>query len=93
MTELLLITAVGKDRPGLVSEVSEAIFDAGGNIEDMDQVVMRGLFVMSVLVSLNPGGSVEKLKRLLRRKERKTGLKISMYEVGRFLGGGGKPAR
>lgn len=92
MTELL-ITAVGKDRPGLVSEVSEAVFDAGGNIEDMDQVVMRNIFVMSMLISFkNPGKSIRKLEVLLKGKEEKTGLKIAVYRV-RSLLRGGKPAR
>jgi len=87
LTELL-ITAVGRDRPGLVSEISEAVFDAGGNIEDMDQVVMRNIFVMSMLVSFsNPRTPIRKLERLLRRKEKKTGLKISIYRVGSLLKG------
>ncbi|RLI28356.1 MAG: hypothetical protein DRO46_04130 [Candidatus Hecatellales archaeon] len=85
----LLIVAVGRDRPGLVSEVSEAIFDAGGNIEDMDQVVMRNVFVMSILVETqNPEKSLRKLRQLLRRKSRKTGLKISVYRVKDFRGAG-----
>jgi predicted amino acid-binding ACT domain protein len=92
LTELL-ITAVGRDKPGLVSEVSEAVFDAGGNIEDMDQVVMRNIFVMSMLVSFkNPRKPVKKLEALLKGKERKTGLKISVYRVGSLLRGG-KPAK
>ena len=93
MTELL-ITAVGSDRPGLVSEVSEAVFDAGGNIEDMDQVVMRNVFVMSMLVSFsNPRTPIRKLERLLRRKEEKTGLKISIYKVRSLLKKGEKIGR
>ncbi|MHC1586493.1 MAG: ACT domain-containing protein [Candidatus Hecatellaceae archaeon] len=82
---LLLVVAVGRDRPGLVSEVSEAIFDAGGNIEDMDQVVMREIFVMSILVSLkNPRKSSNKLRKLLRRKSEKTGLNIQVFRVEDF---------
>jgi len=79
------VVAVGRDRPGLVSEVSEAIFDAGGNIEDMDQVVMREIFVMSILVSLkNPRKSSNKLRKLLRRKSEKTGLNIQVFRVEDF---------
>ncbi len=80
-----MVVAVGRDRPGLVSEVSEAIFDAGGNIEDMDQVVMREIFVMSILVSLkNPRKSSNKLRKLLRRKSEKTGLNIQVFRVEDF---------
>jgi len=83
----MLVIAVGKDKPGLVSEVSEAVFDAGGNIEDMDQVVMRNIFVMSMLVSMkNPERSARKLKKLLKRKSEKTGLNITVYSVKDFEG-------
>ena len=83
-----LVVAVGKDRPGLVSEVAEAILDAGGNIEDLDQVVMRGVFVMSVLVRLNnPEADSRTLRQLLKRKEARTGLKIKIYSVSNLMRG------
>ena len=55
-----ILTAIGADRPGLVEEVSEFIFQRGGNIEDSRMVNLRGQFAMMVLV----GGSEPVLKRL-----------------------------
>ncbi|HEY8667616.1 MAG TPA: ACT domain-containing protein [Tepidisphaeraceae bacterium] len=46
-----ILTAVGSDRPGLVDEVSEFIFQQGGNIEDSRMVNLRGQFAMMVLLS------------------------------------------
>jgi glycine cleavage system transcriptional repressor len=46
-----ILTALGADRPGLVDEVSQFIFDRGGNIEDSRMVNLRGQFTIMLLVS------------------------------------------
>ena len=48
-----ILTAIGADRPGLVDEVSQFIFERGGNLEDSRMVNLRGQFAMMVLI----GGS------------------------------------
>jgi glycine cleavage system transcriptional repressor len=50
MTHHAIFTAIGSDRPGLVDEVSQFIFERGGNIEDSRMVNLRGQFAMMVLV-------------------------------------------
>lgn len=46
-----IVTAIGGDRPGLVEEFSQFIFQHRGNIEDSRMVNLRGEFAMLVLVS------------------------------------------
>jgi glycine cleavage system transcriptional repressor len=55
-----ILTAIGADRPGLVDEVSQFIFQHGGNIEDSRMVNLRGQFAMMVLI----GGSDEALRKV-----------------------------
>src|SRR5207245_3797878 len=50
-----ILTAIGNDRPGLVDEVSQYIFQRGGNIEDSRMVNLRGQFAMMVLLSGSEG--------------------------------------
>ena len=57
-----ILSAIGTDRPGIVDEVSQYIFDRGGNIEDSRMVNLRGQFAMMVLV----GGGADVLERLGR---------------------------
>src|SRR5215218_3993399 len=57
-----ILTAIGADRPGLVDEVSQFIFERGGNIEDSRMVNLRGQFAMMVLV----GGSDEAVGKVER---------------------------
>lgn len=58
--QYLILSAVGSDRPGLVDEVSEFIFQRGGNIEDSRMVNLRGQFAMMVLI----GGAEAVMSRI-----------------------------
>jgi glycine cleavage system transcriptional repressor len=55
MTQHTILTATGPDRPGLVDEVSEFLFELGANIEDSRMVNLRGQFAMVVLFSGGEG--------------------------------------
>ncbi len=51
MTHHAILTALGTDRPGLVDEVSQFIFQHGGNIEDSRMLNLRGQFAIMLLLS------------------------------------------
>lgn len=55
----LVLTAVGPDRPGIVSELSALIHRAGANVEDSRMAILGGEFALLVLVS----GSEQALAR------------------------------
>lgn len=48
---LIEVTVVGKDRKGVVAEITNFIFRIGGNIEQVNQNVVRGLFGMQLEAS------------------------------------------
>jgi glycine cleavage system transcriptional repressor len=49
----LVISVLGKDRPGIVNELSECILDAGGNIADSRMSILGGDFAVILMVSGN----------------------------------------
>jgi glycine cleavage system transcriptional repressor len=51
MSEQLVITALGDDRPGIVDELSNALFRHKLNIEDSRMSVLGGEFAVLLLVS------------------------------------------
>ncbi len=51
MSEQLVITALGDDRPGIVDELSNALFKHDLNIEDSRMSVLGGEFAVLLLVS------------------------------------------
>jgi formyltetrahydrofolate deformylase len=64
---LIEVTVVGKDRKGVVAEITNAIFKRGGNIQQISQNVVRGLFGMQLEASFNQidrKGLDESLERL-----------------------------
>ena len=50
---LIEITVVGKDRKGVVAEITNFIFKNHGNIEKINQNVIKGLFGMQLEASFN----------------------------------------
>src|SRR3954469_12046101 len=47
----LVLTAVGPNRPGLVSEISSLVLAAGANLEDSRMAILGGEFALLMLVS------------------------------------------
>jgi phosphoserine phosphatase len=49
--ETLLITLVGKDRPGVTSAIFSTLADAGVEVLDVEQIVLRRRLILGVLVT------------------------------------------
>jgi glycine cleavage system transcriptional repressor len=45
------VSAIGRDRPGIVAAVSEVLLDHQANIEDSQMTILRGHFTMTLIVS------------------------------------------
>jgi glycine cleavage system transcriptional repressor len=73
----LVISAVGPDRAGIVSELSALIHGAGANLEDSRMAVLGGEFALLLLVSGNEG-VLAKLAERLRDAETTLGLRLLM---------------
>lgn len=47
----LAVTVLGHDRPGIIAEVTGALADLGGNLEDSSMTLLRGHFAWTLIVS------------------------------------------
>ena len=54
MTEFA-VTAIGRDRPGIVAGVSGALLELDGNVEDSQMSILRGQFAVMLLVQVPDG--------------------------------------
>ena len=70
MNKYLVISALGKDRPGIVNLLSQAILEAGCNIQDSRMTVLGGEFALMLLVS-GPWNAVGKLESQTKALEKK----------------------
>jgi glycine cleavage system transcriptional repressor len=55
------VTAIGRDRPGIVAAVSRALLDIDGNIEDSQMSILRGHFAVMLIVNVPDTISAEAL--------------------------------
>jgi glycine cleavage system transcriptional repressor len=64
-----ILSAIGKDRPGIVADVSEVIYECGGNIEDSSMSLLRNNFALLLLFSTEREEVNQKLSAGLKRLE------------------------
>jgi glycine cleavage system transcriptional repressor len=69
MKAYYILSAIGKDRPGIVAEVSEVIYECGGNIEDSSMSLLRSHFALLLLFSTEREEVNQKLSSGLKRLE------------------------
>jgi len=75
---LIEVTVVGKDRKGVVADITNFIFSNGGNIEKISQNVVRGLFGMQLEASFTAIDRSQ-LDRGLKQLESKLSMKIKVH--------------
>jgi glycine cleavage system transcriptional repressor len=76
MKTYFILSAIGKDRPGIVAEVSEVIYECGGNIEDSSMSLLRNNFALLLLFSTEREEVNQKLSAGLKRLEREKNLTV-----------------
>jgi glycine cleavage system transcriptional repressor len=54
MTKYFILLSSGKDRPGIVDDISTLLYEKGANIEDSRMAVMGGCFSTMTLFSCTP---------------------------------------
>ncbi len=60
-----IVTAVGRNRSGVLGQITTAIAEAGGNVHDVSQKVVEGFFHIILTVQLSEGASFEDFKTAL----------------------------
>jgi glycine cleavage system transcriptional repressor len=68
------LSAIGRDRPGIVAGVSGALLRQGANIEDSRMAILGGHFTMMLIVSTATGADVDALRRELEEERGRLGL-------------------
>ncbi len=85
--DLWVISVIGKDRPGLISDILQEPANRKVNIVDMDQRVMQGIFVMSVVADF--GSAIitpEDLEAWFRENSSSLGIEVGFLPVEQYRG-------
>ncbi|RAI41677.1 ACT domain-containing protein [Rhodoplanes roseus] len=74
-----IVTIIGSDRVGIIAGISTVIADAGVNILDISQSVMRDFFTMIMMVDLGASEvSFDDLRERLSRKGAELAVKVEI---------------
>lgn len=76
MSNYLVITAVGNDRPGIVNELTKLILDSGCNIADSRMTILGGEFALILLLSGN-WNAIAKIEDMLPKVADSLGLNLT----------------
>src|SRR6266540_6701213 len=76
------LSAVGRDRPGIVAAVSRILLDRGLNVEDSQMTILCGHFTMMLVVSAADDLDEDALRADLDRVRDELGLEsVSLADV------------
>jgi formyltetrahydrofolate deformylase len=73
------ITVVGKDKEGIVAAFTNFAFSKGGNIEQVNQNVIKGLFGMYLEVSFSKSVDIKKFDSEIQSLARKEKMDVSIH--------------
>jgi len=78
----VMVTATGKDKPGLTTEITELIANANGNIVDIEAFSMRALFAIFMIVDCRAISiSLENFRSQLMEMGKKIGLDVNVEHL------------
>lgn len=81
--DLVVITVEGIDKPGIIAAVAGEVAKQGGNVTDLSQTILAGVFVMVLVVDTTGTAGYDAMVEGLQRVGREIGMEISvrLYSV------------
>lgn len=79
--EKVIVTVLGKDRPGIIALVSGILFDLDCNLENVHQMIMQNEFAGFFLVELPDSLSLASLEKTLSKQIRNQGLHVHVNRL------------
>lgn len=81
MRQSVVITGVGRDRVGIVAELTDLLFQSGCNLMDSSMTLLRGEFALILMAELPDGMSGAQIEEKLTAIEARLGLRLHVREL------------
>lgn len=78
MTSRWIVTAIGKDRPGIVAGITKVLYQLGCNLEDSAMTRLGGEFAVMLVFSASAKAGAERLRMAFVPLERRLGLAVHL---------------
>jgi glycine cleavage system transcriptional repressor len=79
---LLAVSAIGKDRPGIVAGLMRVLLEKGGHLADSNMTRLKGDFAILLLVSLSEGADPSSICMALEKEANTLGLSLLVRVMG-----------
>ena len=76
-----IVTAFGKDRPGIVAGVAKILYQRGCNLEDSAMTRLEGEFAIMLIFSAGPAMTAERLQTAFEPLQRRMRLAIHLKRL------------
>jgi ACT domain-containing protein len=74
-----VLSVLGKDRKGVVATVATTLYEAGANIDDIQQTLLADIFSMTMLVTVDEDScTFNELQERLAKDSEKLGMQITL---------------
>ncbi len=87
-TERAVVTVIGKDRVGIVANISSVLANHNVNILDISQTIMQDLFAMIMLVDISQSDAdLSELRKELEKRAEELGVQVLIQheDIFRFM--------
>ena len=78
---VVVITAVGRDKPGIIAALARAVLDLGGNLDDATMTRLHGAFATMVVARLPMGKTEADARAALQPVAEEMGLTVTVQSV------------
>jgi glycine cleavage system transcriptional repressor len=75
------LTAIGKDKPGIVSSITKVLYEGKCNIEDSTMTILHRQFAMILIIRIAPNFSVKTLFNKLQKIAKPLGMVLSYVQL------------
>ncbi len=83
--DLVVITVIGADKPGIVAGITSVLARYNVNIVDISQTVVRGIFSMIMIVDLSTSSiSLPELREELVAEGKRLGVEVAVNHINVF---------
>ena len=85
MNPIIVITAVGRDQPGIIAALARAVYDLGGNLDDASMTRLHGAFATMVAARLPADRTESDARAALAPVAQDLGLTVTVQSVAESL--------
>ncbi len=81
MTKQMIISVMSKDRPGIIADITGAVYRLGGDVADLNQTVLCGYLTMILSASFDPEVTKEDLVAAISHIKTDFKFEVSIREI------------